>query len=97
MSTLDQLKKRVERTATDESKKDKGKSITHFEKGVTNCSELAKGMSLLMADILSERISTTMANAVCNGAGKMLKAAELQQRFGKTVKVTGEKELQLIG
>jgi len=72
------------------------KSTPHFEKGIGNCGQLAKGMSLLMADLLSERVNTSVANAVCNSAGKMLKAVEMQQRFGKSSSPTGDKELQLI-
>jgi hypothetical protein len=93
MSTPQDLTKRAEKLAKAET----AKSLPHFERGVANCGQLAKGMSLLMADLLSERVSTTVANAVCNSAGKMLKAVEMQQRFGKTVKGTADKELQLIG
>jgi hypothetical protein len=78
------------------AKGEMAKCVPHFERGVANCGQLAKGMSLLMADLLTERISTSVANSVCNSAGKMLKAVEMQQRYGKTVKATGEKELQLI-
>lgn len=74
----------------------KSKSSSHFEKGITSCGDLAKGMSLLMADVLSERVSTSIANAVCNGAGKMLKAVEMQQRYGKTKNGSTDKELNLI-
>jgi hypothetical protein len=78
------------------AKADAAKCLEHFERGIANCGQLAKGMSLLMADLLTERVSTSVANSVCNSAGKMLKAVEMQQRYGKTVAKTGEKELQLI-
>lgn len=77
-------------------KRGPAKSAPHFEKGIANCGQLAKGMSLLMADLLSERVSTSIANSVCNSAGKMLKAVEMQQRFGKTVQGGETKELELI-
>lgn len=93
MSVPMQTKEKAEKLAKTEA----AKALLHFERGVTNCSQLAKGMSLLMADLLSERVSTTVANAVCNGAGKMLKAVEMQQRYGKTVKGGNDKELTLIG
>lgn len=73
------------------------KSVPHFERGIANCGELAKGMSLLMADVLAERVSTCVANAVCNGAGKMLKAAEMQQRYGKTKEGTTDNAVTGIG
>lgn len=80
--------------ATKQAHKETAKCTTHFEKGITTCGQLAKGMSLLMADLLSERVATSVANSVCNSAGKMLKAVEMQQRYGKTV--SGEKELRLV-
>jgi hypothetical protein len=82
--------------ATRLSKLESAKCLPHFEKGIATCGALAKGMSLLMADLLSERVSTSVANSVCNSAGKMLKAVEMQQRFGKTVAQSGEKELNLV-
>ncbi len=91
-NAIDKLQEKAEKLAKGEP----AKCIPHFEKGIANCGQLAKGMSLLMADLLSERVATTVANSVCNSAGKMLKAVEMQQRYGKTVAKTGEKELQLI-
>jgi len=86
----------IEARANELAGQEQAKSVPHFEQGISNCSQLSKGMSLLMADLLTERISTSVANSVCNSAGKMLKAVEMQQRYGKTG-VGGEKELPLIG
>ena len=83
--------------ANEAAQREKAKSPSHFEKGIKTCSDLASGMSLLMADVLSERVSTSIANSVCNQAGKMLKAVEMQQRYGKTSKDGSSKELKLIG
>lgn len=53
-------------------------------------------MSLLIGDIASDRISTGKANAICNAGGKMLKAIELEQKYGRPVtNATGDKILQL--
>lgn len=82
--------------ATKIAAQEQAKCLPHFERGITNCGQLAKGMSLLMADLLSERVSTSVANSVCNSAGKMLKSVEMQQRYGKTKRGTSEKELELI-
>lgn len=79
-----------------DEKKGPAKSLPHFEKGVATCGQLATGLSLLMADLLCERVSTSIANSVCNAGGKMLKAVEMQQRYGTTQKHTGLKELKLI-
>lgn len=92
MSQLIKTTEKAEKVA----KRETAKSTAHFEQGIATCGQLAKGMSLLMADLLTERVATSVANSVCNSAGKMLKAVEMQQRFGKTVKASGEKELQLI-
>ena len=85
------IKKHAEKMAQGEA----AKCIAHFEKGITKCGELSQGMSLLMADLLTERVSTSVANAVCNSAGKMLKAVEMQQRYGRTGS-GGDKELGLL-
>lgn len=77
------------------AKTEQAKCVKHFEQGIATCGQLAKGMSLLMADLLTERVATSVANSVCNSAGKMLKAVEMQQRYGKTVG-SGEKELRLL-
>ena len=79
------------------AKRETGKCLDHFERGIANCGQLSKGMSLLMADVLAERVNTSVANSVCNAAGTMLKAVEMQQRFGKTVGTSGDKELNLLG
>lgn len=71
------------------------RSLKLFEDGIQTCSQLAGAMSVLMADLISERIGTSVGNAVCNAGAKMLKAVEMQQRFGVT-QSTGRKELRLI-
>jgi hypothetical protein len=91
MSVPNDIQKKAKKLADGET----AKCIAHFEKGITKCGDLSKGMSLLMADLLTERVSTSVANAVCNSAGKMLKAVEMQQRYGKTGS-GGGKELGLL-
>lgn len=85
--------------ATEEMERNKPippRSLAVFEQGISSCGQLASAMSLLMADLISERVGTSIGNAVCNAGAKMLKAAEMQQRFGVSNK-QGRKELQLIG
>ena len=72
------------------------RSLILFEKGIQTCGQLASAMSVLMADLISERIGTSVGNAVCNAGSKMLKAVEMQQRFGITQSESGRKELRLI-
>ena len=89
---------KLAKTAETLEKRKQARALPHFDtaKGITTCGELAKGMSLLMADLLSERVGTSVANSVCNSAGKMLKAVEMQQRYGKTQNGGTEKELRLL-
>jgi hypothetical protein len=91
MSVPDKIQKKAEQL----DKHEQARSVAHFEKGINKCGDLSKGMSLLMSDLLSERVSTSVANAVCNSAGKMLKAVEMQQRYGKST-TGGNKELGLL-
>lgn len=93
MSTVIEATKHA---AEKQSKKGPAKSIAHFEKGISTCGQLSQGMSLLMADLLTERVGTSTANAVCNAGGKMLKAVEMQQRYGKTGNNGQPKELKLV-
>ena len=72
------------------------RSLPLFEKGIQTCGQLASAMSVLMADLISERIGTSVGNAVCNAGSKMLKAVEMQQRFGISQPESGRKELRLI-
>lgn len=95
MSTvMEQTNGKVKR-AEEKERLGPAKSPPHFEKGITWVGDLTTGMSLLMADTLAERVSTSVANSVCNQAGKMLKAVEMQERYGKTTK-SGSKELRLL-
>jgi hypothetical protein len=45
-------------------------------------------MSALMTDLLQGRVTAEVGNAVCNAGGKMLKAVEMSQRFGRPVDST---------
>lgn len=71
------------------------KSLPIFDSGVKTAREMAGGMSLLMGDVLAQRVSPQIANAVCNAGGKMLKAIEMEKRYGKG-DGAGDKTLPLI-
>jgi len=103
MSQPNKIQKRADKvsldTDTSEGKRvrqEAPRSLAVFETGIQTCGQLASAMSLLMADLISERIGTSVGNAVCNAGSKMLKAVEMQQRFGVTQKDSGRKELSLI-
>lgn len=58
------------------------KSLPIAEQGITDAQIFIDLMSALASDVLARRITTSMANSVTNAAGKMLKAAEAQQKYG---------------
>jgi hypothetical protein len=51
-------------------------------------------MSSLMTDMLGEKVSPDIGNAVCNAGGKLLKVVELQFRYGRADS-DGERQLML--
>lgn len=42
-------------------------------------------MSAIISDLATASITPQNANAMCNATGKMLKAADMQMRYGTTV------------
>lgn len=40
-------------------------------------------MSALMSDVVADRITASRCNAACNAGGKMLKAVEIEQKYGR--------------
>jgi hypothetical protein len=59
------------------------KSLAISECGVSTGQDFVNLMSSLMSDLIAGRIQPTIANAVCNAGGKMLKVVEMQHKFGK--------------
>ena len=57
-------------------------SISIASQGINTTLELAKLMSALISDLAEDRISTQVANAICNASGRLLKVAEIQFKFG---------------
>ena len=70
-----------------------GKAQALAEVGVRTADQFAKVMSALMSDVLSGRVMPLIANATCNAGGKLLKAVELQHKYGN--QKAGAKHLQL--
>jgi hypothetical protein len=64
---------------------------------VKNSNRFKAAMSALMADLGNGLISESRANAICNAGGKLLKAVELEQRFGiRAPAGDGSKTLSLV-
>lgn len=54
-------------------------------------------MSALMSDLIEEKITPGVGNAVCNAGGKLLKVVELQAKYGRAGDGSPDKVLQLAG
>lgn len=58
------------------------KCMAIADRGINTGAEFAKVMSLLIGDIVTERIPARQANAICNACGKLLKVVEMQHKYG---------------
>lgn len=58
------------------------KSIAIAERGIGTTQDFLNLMAAIATDVLSARITPQMANSVTNAGGKMLKAAEMQMKYG---------------
>ena len=53
-------------------------------------------MSALVGDVLEGNVSPGVANAACNAAGKLLKIADMNQKYGTTEPNKPRKVLNLL-
>jgi hypothetical protein len=58
------------------------KCVEIFDRGVSTSQELLSGLSALMGDVATGRLTARDGNAICNVAGKILKTAQLAHQFG---------------
>jgi hypothetical protein len=70
------------------------RSLPVFDRGVKTAHQLCGGMSLLIGDVISRRVAPNLANAACNAAGKLLKSAEMQQKYG--IKSEGQDKILIL-
>lgn len=68
------MKPQVEKTAP--------RSVELASQGIETAQDFSNVMSALMSDILSGKITPGVGNAAVNAGGKLLKAAELQAKYG---------------
>lgn len=71
------------------------RSLKIAEKGIKTGHDFANLMSALMTDLISGRITPATGNAACNAGGKLLKAVEMQHKYGTQAGNTGKKTLTL--
>lgn len=60
----------------------RGRSREIAARGIRTAGDFAACMSALMGDVLEGDVPPREANAVCNAGGKLLKAVEMQYRYG---------------
>jgi hypothetical protein len=73
------------------------KSLGISENGIETTNDLGKFMSALISDIMTSRVSPQMANAAVNAGGRMLKAYEMQFKYGQAAnEAANTKQLRLV-
>lgn len=66
------------------------------EQGINTAQDFSNVMSAIMTDLVAGRLAPQVANAMCNAGGKMLKAVEMQMKYGVSSQdVPGRKILVL--
>lgn len=79
-------------------KKPEPRTLSIATRGIRTGADFSDMMSALMSDLIEGRISPEVGNATCNAGGKLLKAVELQMKYGTPVRDTGgRKTLVLAG
>ena len=71
------------------------KFITYATRGIRNTRDVGNLMSALIHDLAVGAVTPQIANSAVNATGKMLKAAELQVRYGRKIGENGQKCLEL--
>lgn len=70
-------------------------SIALAERGIHTGAQFASVMSALLTDTIAGRVEPQVANAACNISGKLLKAVEMQYKYGRAVDGQTERVLAL--
>jgi hypothetical protein len=52
------------------------------ERGIKTAADMAAYMSAMISDVTCGSITPKLCNAACNAGGKLLKAVEMQYKFG---------------
>lgn len=82
---------------TDRNEETVPRSVALTSGGIRTAQDFANVMSALMSDVLSGAVSTGRANTACNVGRQMLRAVELQLKYGTKVnETTGERTLRLV-
>ena len=71
------------KTSTLGNQANTSQSLALGRNGVHTAQDFANVMSALMSDVLAGTIAPDVANAACNAGGKLLKAVEMQFKYGQ--------------
>lgn len=74
----------------------KPESLSVSKRGVKTGQDFANLMSSVMSDLIEEKISPQVANAVCNAGGKLLKIVEMQHKYGTTPKDAASEKVLVL-
>jgi len=73
------------------------RSLEIAKRGIASSADFTELMSALMSDIVEGSVTPEVANAAVNAGGKLLKACELQLKYGVPSQVNGKRVLSLVG
>ena len=68
------------------------RSLEIAQRGIYSDKDFAQCMSALMSDLIEERLTPGVGNAVVNAGGKLLKLVELRNRYGRA----GDCEVKML-
>jgi hypothetical protein len=71
------------------------RSLTVGLSGVRTSKDFSDFMSGLMSDLVEGKVTPQIGNAACNAGGKLLKAVEMQYKYGSPLKARVGNELLL--
>ena len=73
------------------------RSLEVTSRGIANTGDIISLMANLMDDVLAGRATPKVANVIIGATSQVLKAADMQHRYGMPNTATGVKQLQFNG
>lgn len=89
------MAKQGKQNAVAEQSKEQPRCVSVSDKGITTSRDLRNTLSALMSDLAAGRVTSGAGNAMCNAAGKLLKTAELEQKYGTAQGGNGGKVISI--
>ena len=73
------------------------RSLRLARDGINNSRQFTEVFSGLIVDLAEQKMTASIANAMCNAGGKLLKMVELEIRYGQQVPGEGRRLLTISG